>query len=294
MISVLIPTYNYDVTELVKTVKQQCDKLNINYEIIVCDDASSDLTTIDANNIINHWQNCHYSVLRKNIGRSAIRNLLAEKATYNWLLFLDADTIPVSENFVRNYLQFLNNETKIVYGGIRYQQKQPDYRQLLRWIYGNGREALTVEKRNTAPHLSLLTLNFCIRKEIFDSVRFNENIPNLRHEDTLFSFDLSKSNIKVQHIDNNICHLGIESSALFLKKSEEAVVGLKFLIDNKLIDTSYINIAKTYRFLKKTGLRYPAFLFYKTTASVFRKNLLGKNPSLLIFDLYRLGYMCTL
>jgi glycosyltransferase involved in cell wall biosynthesis len=294
MISVLIPTYNYNIVPLATALQQQCTYAGIAYEIICLDDASPDTTLHTENEAINRLPNSSYSILPKNIGRSAIRNLLAEKAQYSWLLFLDADTLSVDNNLIKNYLPHLNDDVKVVYGGIRYQEEKPSNSQLLRWIYGNEREALPVGKRQTNPHLSLLTLNFCIHKEVFKTVRFNESIPNLRHEDTLFSYDLSKANIKVEHIHNPVYHLGLESSEIFLRKSDEAVEGLKYLLDNNLLSGEYIRIANMYFSLKSKGLLPLVRVWHKMSAPFFRKNLLGNNPNLLIFDLYRLGYLCSL
>ena len=38
MLSILIPTYNYDVTELVNTLHEQCLQAKLTFEILVLDD----------------------------------------------------------------------------------------------------------------------------------------------------------------------------------------------------------------------------------------------------------------
>ena len=292
MLSVLIPTYNYTIFPLVSILFEQLEKEKIDFEIICLDDASSRFHT--ENEKINTLKNCSYTILEKNIGRSSIRNLLAKKANFENLLFLDADVIPVHENFISKYISCINSEEKIVYGGIRYQKKKPENNQVLRWVYGNSREALSVEKRNENPYLSFLTLNFLISKSVFEKVRFNEAIPNLRHEDTLFSYDLKKAKMKVVHIDNPTIHNGLESSEVFLKKSEESLIGLDYLIKNKLISSDYVKLSEKEKAFKKYRLNKPYLFFYKTFKKSFLKNILGKNPSLFIFDLYRLGYFCNL
>lgn len=294
MISVLIPVYNYNVLPLVENVKAQCDACGIIYEIIVLDDASKNTAFITQNDPINDLDNCRYEVLPANIGRSAIRNLLGQKAQYNWMLFLDADVLPVDGILIQKYLPFLTNNIKVVYGGIRYQPEKPAQSQILRWHYGNAREALQVDSRKENPYLSLLTLNFCIHKQIFETVRFNETIPNLRHEDTLFSYNLKQHNITIEHIDNPVYHLGLESSEIFLQKSEEAIIGLHYLINNNLISPEYLKISGYYNTIKRTGLLPLARVWHKVTAKALRNYFLRPNPSLFIFDLYRLGYLCSL
>lgn len=292
MISVLIPTYNYNVFPLVSILFEQLEKSTVSFEIICLDDGSEKFHS--ENQQTNFLNNCSYSILEKNIGRSAIRNLLAKKAKYENLLFLDADVIPVSENFISTYLSHINSEEKAIYGGIRYQEEKPEKNQVLRWVYGNSREALSVEKRNENNYLSFLTLNFLISKSVFEKVKFNENIPNLRHEDTLFSFDLKQAQIEVIHIENPIIHNGLESSLVFLKKSEESLQGLDYLIENKLLSSEYVRLSEKFKKFKKYNLEGLYLFFYKTFKKSFLKNLLGKNPSMFVFDLYRLGYFMAL
>lgn len=292
MLSILIPVYNYNICTLVATLHRQALECEIPFEIICLDDRSQKF--LIENQEISKLKNTGYSILKKNIGRSAIRNLLAQKAIYDNLLFLDADTIPVHENFILNYVAQINDSKKIVYGGIRYQDIQPSRNEVLRWIYGTKREALTVSDRNKSPYISFLTLNFLIKKSIFSEVNFNESIPNLRHEDTLFSFELMQNQIAIVHFENPVYHLGLENSQTFLRKSEEAVVALKNLTDSNLISTEYVKLSYYFQILKKYYLQPVVAFGFRITKPLFLKQLLGKNPSLLLFDLYRLGYYCTL
>lgn len=292
MLSILIPVYNYSIFSLVETLHKQVLECNIPFEIICLDDASQDF--LIENQRINKFTNVSYSILQKNIGRSAIRNLLAEKAVYDDLLFLDADTFPVHENFVSSYISQINNSEKVVYGGILYQNIKPPKNELLRWIYGIRREALKVSDRNKNTYLSFLSLNFLIKKSVFSKVRFNESIPNLRHEDTLFSFELKQKQIEVIHIENPVYHLGIEDSKTFLRKSEEAVLGLQNLVESDLIAQDYVKLSYYFQTIKKYGLKNIIAFTFRIFKPLFINQLLSKNPSLFLFDLYRLGYYCSL
>jgi glycosyltransferase involved in cell wall biosynthesis len=292
MLSILIPVYNYNIFPLAETLYNQVLRCNISFEIICLDDGSEIFLT--DNEKINQLGNCTYSILEKNIGRSAIRNLLAKKAIYENLLFLDADTIPVENDFISTYISQITNTEKVIYGGILYQNTKPSSDQLLRWFYGNKREALSNLERNKNPYISFLTLNFLISKSVFSKVRFNENIPNLRHEDTLFSFELMQNKIEVVHIKNPVYHLGIEDSETFLRKSEEAVVGLKNLVDSRLISSDYVRLSHYFQIIKKCCFQPLVAFGFKIFKTFFLKQLLSKKPSLFLFDLYRLGYYCTL
>lgn len=294
MLSILIPTYNYNVFPLVKEVSEQCIVEKITFEIIVLDDASQNFHV--ENNKINSLSNCFYSILNQNIGRSAIRNLLSTKASFNNLLFLDADVRIISNQFIKNYLDFIksNSNYSVVYGGIIYQENKPNDNQLLRWIYGNKREALSAEKRNENIYVSFLTLNFLIKKDVFQTVRFNEDIPNLRYEDLLFSFDLMKNKIPLQHINNQVMHNGIETSEVFMHKTNDSLKGLKFLLSKNYLPANYAKISAVYNLLMQTKLLFFINFIYKMRKNSFEKNLLSSKPSLFIYDIYRLGYFSQL
>ena len=292
MLSILIPTYNYDVHELVQVLNKQALDAKIEFEILVLDDGSQKFLT--ENNKINEFQFCTYEILKVNIGRSAIRNLLAKKAAFENLLFLDSDTIPIDTNFISNYLLQITTAEKIVSGGILYPELKPKDSQSLRWKYGNSREALAAKVREENPYLRLLTLNFMIQKSVFEKVSFNEKIPNLRHEDTLFSYNLKQQNILVEHIENPVYHNGLDDFDVAIKKENESLVALKFLVENQFIPYNYISLSNLFYGLKKMQLVFLLKVFFKTTKPLLLKNLASKNPSLFIFDMYRLGYFGSL
>ena len=292
MLSILIPTYNYNIVALVTEIHKQISLTNISFEIICLDDASTLFVT--ENETINQFSSAHYEILKDNVGRSKIRNLLAQKAKYDWLLYLDADVIPKDADFIKRYLPFLNNEIKIVNGGLEYQTEKPEKDKLLRWYYGKEREALSADKREKAPYISFLTLNFLIHKSLFKQISFNEDIPNMRHEDTLFSFNLKQHQIPIKHINNPIYHLGLDTFENAIRKEHESLFALKNLLEQHLIEWDYIKISRIFRLLQQLYLVKVVAFFHGKTSAFFLKNLASHEPSLFIFDIYRLGYLCKL
>lgn len=292
MLSILIPTYNYNVYPLVTELKSQADALGIAYEILVQDDGSS--SYLEENRKIYDLANCSFLENKENLGRSKVRNLLSTQAKFNWLLFLDSDTFPKNSDYILKYIQNISSKTGIIYGGIEYQNEEPEKIRILRWVYGKEREALSVNKRNKNKYLSFLTLNFLINKNVFKRVKFNENIPNLRHEDTLFSYDLFKKNIPVDHIKNVVIHHGLDDNIVFLRKSKESIEGLLFLINNNLIDSNYIKLSKYGRIITNLQLTFLLVFFLKIFGTKIERNLLSEKPNLFLFDFYRLCYFCLL
>lgn len=289
MLSILIPTYNYNVFNLAETIVQQALKLGIVFELICIDDGSLSKLNI-INNKINSLTDCKFIENDKNIGRSAIRNQLAEKAKYEFLLFLDADVKIISNDFILNYLKVIAWNTQIIYGGILYQKETPNTNELLRWVYGKKREALSLKQRQKKPHLSFSTLNFVIRKSLFNDLQFNEEIPNLRNEDLIFAMDAKRKNILVEHINNPVIHLGIENSQIFLAKTIETLHSFSLITNNGILNPNDALITRVALKIEKLKLDFIFKFLFKKLNLYFKKNLLSKHPSLFIFDLFRLCY----
>ena len=131
MLSILIPTYNYNVYPLAIELEQQALALGVDFEIIFLDDGSfSDLNI--GNQKINALTNCKFIEAKKNRGRTATRQHLAETAQYQWLLFLDADTFPTHSNFIKNMIAEINTNIDVIFGGIIYEKTKPSKEKLLR------------------------------------------------------------------------------------------------------------------------------------------------------------------
>ncbi len=143
MISILIPTYNFNTLPLVEELYKQAVLENIDFEIIVCDDASPVNEITEINSKINQLENCRFERNETNLGRGQNRNLLVSKARYDWTLLMDCDMYPKSKNFIKIYLRSLKNkEKKAIFGGLIYFDEKPKDDEVLRWIFGKNREEI--------------------------------------------------------------------------------------------------------------------------------------------------------
>lgn len=285
MLSILIPIYNHDSSKLIDKLIELCKKEKIAYQILLFDDASKDKWKI-IHKKYDELFGISYVELSENIGRSRIRNKLGFNAMHDNLLFLDCDSKLISQKFIKNYLPHLN-KNKVIYGGRRYKKKAPKAAsKKLHWLYGSKKEALPVKQRAKKPYLRFQTNNFLIPREIFLDIKFNEDLTQYGHEDTLFAQDLKAKNIPIQHIDNPIEHSGLEKNTVFLKKNIKAIENLVQLKKNEVqIETS---LTKTYKFLKDYDLLKLFNWIYKKREKSIEQNLLSPKPSLSKLNWYKL------
>lgn len=292
MLSILIPTYNYNAVPLVEELQKQCLNCNIKFEIICQDDCSNDF--LIENNKINAFKNCSFSSNETNLGRAKNRNHLASKSKFPWLLFLDCDMFPKESKFIENYLLTIKNINKpVIFGGITYKIKRPEKQQILRWHYGHKRESISLENRIKKPNSRALTSNLLIYKKLFLEHPFDSSITEYGYEDLFFLMTLEMNKILVTHIDNPAFHLNLESSSLFLNKTRIALENLAFINSQQTI-LSESKIISIYSALNKIRITLVVVFLFNTFENKMINNLLSQNPSLLVFDLYKLGYFCKL
>ena len=279
-----------------QTLHQQAEQLGILYEIIVIDD-DSESRFKHQNSSILCLRHVSYTELDENIGRAAIRNLLAEQAKNPYLLFMDCDAEVADTDFLTRYLRYCTGEQVVCYGGRLYSHVLQHPTWYLRWLYGVKRECPTAAIRAQHPNRSFITFNFLISKSIFSRLQFDTDLVGYGHEDTLFGYALTQHQITVQHLDNPLIHIGLEDSYSFIKKTENGVKNLLFLYkktayNKKLVED--IKLLRYFVFLERFYLKkLVKFTFYALKTYLLR-HLHGKNPKLVYFDIYKLGFMCSI
>ena len=296
MLSVLIPVYNYSAYDLVKSITAQCRAEKIDFEVIVHDDASTD-DCKEKNRLISTLEEVVYVEQEQNLGRARIRNRLADQAKHSFLLFLDCDSSLPDNFFIQRYLEYAK-PGMVVCGGTGYRPKppqNPDH--YFRWYYGISREMKSAKARGGNNGFAISTNNLFIDKDVFNRVRFDESLTKYGHEDTLFGLMLKEKGFTITHIDNPLIHEGLESAQVFLEKTEQGVQNLKMLLTKnpKYVGLNEeVKLVKGYNLLVKLGLAKIFAFKFKLVKGLMEKNLRSKNPSLRVFDFYKLGILCSL
>jgi glycosyltransferase involved in cell wall biosynthesis len=284
-LSILIPVYNLEVTQLVQDLHSQCRQCAIPFEIRVYDDGSEEEIK-ELNRPLNGLDQVYYLELQRNLGRSAIRNLLAREARYGFLLFLDNDNLIPNANFIQNYLS-LPEAFPIVLGGTEYDESKPTSAYVLRWRYGLEREQQPLSARRRHPYRYFALNNTLCRRELFLQIKLDEKMQGYGYEDLAFSMELQKAGIPVHHIHNPVVHVGLDRVEVYLAKTREAVRNLSGLAGRVPLGDD-IRLLQAHRMLRKSGLVKPFLFSFGLVEKSILRNLHSPNPNLIYFDLYRL------
>lgn len=287
-LSILIPTFNQDCTQLVQDLLEQ---LPLDAEIIVADDGSTAAPIRERNAAIAQMPQCRYWEAKMNLGRAKIRNLLAEMAQGEWILFIDSDAQVRSKDFIASYLKETDGR-QVICGGTGNYDTCPSPDKALRYKYEILAERKkTLKLRRKKPYAQFSTFNFMILRELFLQIRFCNEICDYGHEDTLFGLELKDRKIPVLHIDNKLIHTGLEPTPAYLRKIKTSLFTLSRL-DEKI--QRRINISAIALFIKNCHLKgFFAWFFDKSNHRI-KQNLLGTNPSLLLLKLYKIGFFCKI
>jgi glycosyltransferase involved in cell wall biosynthesis len=279
VLSICIPHHNYQNLELFETLKSQAEQLSIDFELLIIDDASEEQHKSYLRKLIKPPYKVEF--LNENIGRSAIRNLLAKKAKFEWLLFLDGDSIIENPNFIKTYTE--NQHFDFVSGGRYYSNQKPNKNYILHWLYGTQVES----KCQRTFH----SCNFMIKKAVFDQIKFDEAIKKYGYEDVFFGLEAKKMGFAFHCINNAVKHQQLKTNELFLRDNETAVNNLKLILELKpdLNLGKEVKLIKKYRQLKRFGLS----IFIPKKESILFKRietylLYATKKNLLLLNIYKL------
>jgi glycosyltransferase involved in cell wall biosynthesis len=295
-ISLLIPVLDYDIIALVHSMKDALGKVPEFYEILIGDDGSSPEYLEKYHTL--ETENVRVISSEKNIGRAAIRNRLALEAKGDYILFIDADVMMpgTAEAYILKWLPYAKTQ-RVICGGILYHESPPgDPDKFLRWKYGRKREQKSSVERNKHPHAGFSTFNVLIEKSVFSKIRFNEELKQYGHEDTLLGYQLKKAGIGILHIDNGLIHEGLETNKDFLVKTKLGIENLSKLYD-KVTDKSafsetvlLLKIYNKLRYFGVTRILAAVFIKYRERMEI---RLDSNKISLLLFGFYKMSMFCT-
>jgi len=129
-VSFVIPYYNSirSVSSLYNEIKFTLNKTNIRYEIIIIDDASDKLLTIEETEALNKMELLKYIRLPKNQGQNYATTIGVSKAKGNIIFTLDDDLYINTEFICLGLNRFISENLDILYCIREVNRQQPFYR----------------------------------------------------------------------------------------------------------------------------------------------------------------------
>lgn len=224
-----------------------------------------------------------------NRGRAAARNALFKKAQGEYLLVMDSDAMLLGSDWLAQ-LWRAKPVSGVLQGG-RSVEAKPPRADALRWHYTLKREIRSLNARKAQPYEAFMTGSFFIHREAYQKLRFDERLRGYGHEDTLFGWALAEEKIPITHLDLPFLFSADESAQVFLHKSAEA---MRSLLHVAHLYPQYRSRFKMLRYadrLKTWRLSGLYRLKFKIFRSLIERNLKGRHPSLMLFDLWRLGIL---
>jgi glycosyltransferase involved in cell wall biosynthesis len=199
-LSILIPVFNRDVSELVHALLAQTPAWPGPTEIRLLDDGSAEECRA-VNRPLATLPRVVYQELATNVGRAAVRNQLIASTEQEWALLLDNTSQVLDSHYLARYAAACS-QAPVVAGGVRYADQIPTEPALrLRWLYGQQREARSLAQRQAAPYDQLLVNNLLLKRAVLQRFPLDESLQGYGHEDTKLGWQLAAASIPIHHLD---------------------------------------------------------------------------------------------
>ena len=125
-------------------------------------------------------------------------------------------------------------------------------------------------------------------RKLIGTTPYNEQIKHYGFEDVLLGKRFKALNAHVNHIDNPVLFDDFEMNAVFLHKTEEALRTLStFQTELK----GYSNLLEMAEKLHRMHTDRVVAWLYKLLHKPLKHNLKGNNPSVFLFNIYKLVYL---
>jgi glycosyltransferase involved in cell wall biosynthesis len=224
VLSVLIPFLRDDPCRLIAALSDQALADPGAVELVLLDDGGGDAELIRAVEAANAACRLPALLLSSavNLGRAKGRNQLVQAARADWFLFLDGDMLPDSAAFLATYLTLIEETAPaVVFGGFSLRQAPPRREHALHRRMALASDCAPPDERQKAPEKHVFTSNLLVRRDVFETERFDEGFAGWGWEDVEWAMRVTRRH-EISHIGNTATHLGLDAAAAMARKYEQS------------------------------------------------------------------------
>jgi len=267
MVSIIIPTYNSG-KYLLEAIESCLNQTYKNIEIIVIDDGSTDNTKYLLKNYIEEGKIKYF--YQQNRGRSAARNLGLEKASGEFIQFLDADDYIHHKKIEKQIKLFnKNKDIGLVYCGAIYIKDNVQIHKLLKKVRSKNFLYKLIQGNFLPIHAPIFKSEF--------KVKFDEQYSHMEDWDYWIRL-VATSNAKIGYINEFLTYIRVHDNNTSKKDLIMLENELNFV--NKYIKEFNDKKILGYLYVKKFKLEYK--LNTKTNWELFK--MIMKIRFILIID----------
>ncbi len=288
-LSVLIPYYHDDPADLLRALAAQAQEQSAGVEILIYDDGTNDKMVNDNLVEIANKSDAPISLYfaKDNHGRAHARNALKENARAAWALFLDADMLPTTDNFITGYLaEIAKGDTDILFGGFTVPAIKQSAETELHRAFSHTSDCLSAEERTKNGPQYVCSSNLCVRTSVLDAQPFDTEFVGWGWEDSEWAARVASA-YRLKHVDLPALHLGLENTETLLKRFKDS--GANYVrFTNK-----HPELAKTltlYKMSRKLKRLPGQALMRPLLAFTVRRNFMPTKLRLLALKLWRASW----
>ena len=230
LISILIPFHGDNPSALFDALILQASKTKLPVEFVLGDDASPGGPPEILLKRIREETSARLLSSIENLGRARMRNRLGQMAQGRYLLFLDADMLPDSSDFLAHYIALCEGgKPEIVFGGISLLQTPVQTETSLHRALSLTTECLSASERRRSPAAHVFTSNLLVRRDVFQQCAFDDGFSGWGWEDIEWALR-ADARFNIEHIDNYATHLGLYRDEALMMRYESSLGNFRRVI----------------------------------------------------------------
>lgn len=230
-LSVLIPTYRDDPSALLAAL----DEPGAPAEVVLLDDGGGDKALLErmAARIRRMKLPARLVSLSHNEGRAKGRNRLARHARGGHLLFLDSDMLPDPADFLARWATVAEDGAPVAFGGFTLDQTPHRPEHALHRAMALKSDCTPAPERAKTPEKHVFTSNLLVRRDVFETIRFDEGFAGWGWEDVEWAMRVVRQH-PILHIDNSATHLGLDTAPALAAKYEQSAANFARVVKSHL------------------------------------------------------------